>query len=66
MNSDGEQNSDCGSLAQGVPPNQPVSQEIRGRICVERYDLLNPKVQLWGDAAVLTYNFVGYAQGQAH
>lgn len=27
--------------------------------CVDRYELLNPKVQICGDAAVLTYNFAG-------
>lgn len=40
--------------------------KIRGQIHMDRYDLLNPKVQLCGDAAVLTYNFVGYAEGKAH
>ncbi|HVM62608.1 MAG TPA: nuclear transport factor 2 family protein [Verrucomicrobiae bacterium] len=41
-------------------------EKLRGKINLERYDLLNPKVQLCADAAVLTYNFVGYAQGKAH
>ncbi len=36
---------------------------VRGKVFLERYELLNPKVQLCGDAAVLTFNFVGYAQG---
>ena len=40
-------------------------EKIRGKIHMDRYDLLNPKVQLCGDAAVLTYNFVGYAEGKA-
>jgi hypothetical protein len=40
--------------------------QLRGKVYVERCDLLHATVQLWGDAAVLTYNFVGYAQGQAH
>ena len=40
-------------------------EKLRGKIHVDRYELLNPKVQLCGDAAVLTYNFVGHAQGGA-
>ena len=41
-------------------------EKVRGKIYMDRCELLNPKVQLCGDAAVLTYNFVGYAQGKAH
>ncbi len=41
-------------------------EKVRGKIHVDRYDLLNPKVQVFGDAAVLTYNFVGYVGPTAH
>src|SRR5436305_1560127 len=33
---------------------------IRGKIQIKRYELLNPKVQSIGDAAVLTFNYVSY------
>lgn len=33
---------------------------IRGKVQIFRYELLNPKVQLIGDAAVLTFNYVSY------
>lgn len=33
---------------------------IRGKIQIARYELLNPKVQSIGDAAVLTFNYVSY------
>ncbi len=33
---------------------------IRGKVSIERYELLNPLVQRVGDAAVLTHNFVSY------
>jgi hypothetical protein len=33
---------------------------IRGQIHIDRYEMLQPKVQLCGDAAVLTYNFVAH------
>jgi ketosteroid isomerase-like protein len=33
---------------------------IRGKVSTERYKLLNPLVQLVGDVAVLTFNYVSY------
>ena len=33
---------------------------IRGKVQIARYELLNPKVQSSGDAAVLTFNYVSY------
>ena len=33
---------------------------IRGKVQIARYELLNPKVQSIGDAAVLTFNYVSY------
>jgi len=33
---------------------------IRGQIHVDRYEMLQPKVQLCGNAAVLTFNLVSY------
>ena len=41
-------------------------EKIRGQIHLDRYELLNTRVQLCGETAVLTYNFVGYAKGKAH
>ncbi|MEO8155802.1 MAG: nuclear transport factor 2 family protein [Rhizobacter sp.] len=35
-------------------------EAIRGQVHAERFELLNPKVQAAGDAAVLTFNFVSY------
>ncbi len=37
---------------------------LRGQVSITRYELLNPKVQWCGDAAVLTYNFAGEADGK--
>lgn len=39
-------------------------EKLRGRIHVDRYELLDPKVQPCGEAAVLTFNFIGYANGE--
>jgi hypothetical protein len=35
-------------------------ESIRGMVSFERYELLNPLVQVIGDAAVLTFNYVSY------
>ncbi|MGB2964408.1 MAG: DUF4440 domain-containing protein [Anaerolineales bacterium] len=35
-------------------------EAIRGKVSIERYELLNPLVQRIGDAAVLTFNYVSY------
>ena len=37
-------------------------EKVRGKIHLDRYELLNPQVQLCGDTAVLTYNFIGHVQ----
>jgi ketosteroid isomerase-like protein len=33
---------------------------VRGKIRIDRYEMLNAKVQRHGDLAVLTYNIVNY------
>ena len=35
-------------------------EAIRGKVSIERYELLNPLVQRVDDAAVLTFNYVSY------
>jgi len=35
-------------------------EAIRGKVSIERYELLNPLVQQVGDAVVLTFNYVSY------
>ena len=37
---------------------------IRGKVSIERYELLNPLVQLVGDAVVLTFNYVSYGKAE--
>jgi hypothetical protein len=50
----------------GLAALTSLYEKVRGKIHLEGYDLLHPRVQLCGDAAVLTYNFVGYADGKSH
>ena len=42
---------------------------LRGKIKIHRFEMLNPKVQRYGDIAVLSYNIVNYqigADGKEH
>jgi len=44
----------------GIEALTRLYESVRGQIHIDRYELLNPKVQICGDAAVLTFNFVSY------
>lgn len=35
-------------------------EKIRGQIRIDRDEMINPRVQVCGDAAVLTFNYVSY------
>ena len=35
-------------------------ESIRGKVYIDRFELLNPCVQLGGELAVLTFNYVSY------
>ncbi|HLP03356.1 MAG TPA: nuclear transport factor 2 family protein [Opitutaceae bacterium] len=38
---------------------------LRGKIHVDDFELIDPRVQLLGEAAVLTFNYVSHAGGEA-
>ena len=38
-------------------------EALRGKIRADRFEILNPKVQIFTDAAVLTFNFVSWDAG---
>jgi ketosteroid isomerase-like protein len=44
----------------GLEELSPYYEAIRGQVSFERFELLNPVVQVAGDAAVLTFNYVSY------
>ena len=44
----------------GLEELKALYEPIRGKIYVDRYELLNPHVQLHGDTAVLTFNYVSW------
>ena len=41
----------------GLPALKKLYDGIRGKISIHRDEVIDPKVQLFGDAAVLTYRF---------
>ncbi len=44
----------------GIEALTALYKELWGKILLDRYELLNPLVQVIGDAAVLTFNYVSY------
>lgn len=51
------------SLEQRIDGRQALAEyyeALRGKVSIERYELLNPHVHVVGDAAVLTTNYVSY------
>ena len=49
----------------GLPALTAHYESLRGKISAERFELLNPLVQVVGEAAVLTYNFVSYGGNES-
>src|SRR5512135_1235116 len=45
----------------GLEALTALYKEIWGKVLLDRYELLNPLVQVVGEAAVLTFNYVSYA-----
>jgi ketosteroid isomerase-like protein len=48
----------------GLPAMRALLAAVRGKIHIDRFEMLNPKVQRHGDVAVLTYNVVNYQKQQ--
>jgi hypothetical protein len=49
----------------GLPALADYYESLRGKVRAERFELINPQVQLVRDAAVLTFNFVSYGGGES-
>jgi ketosteroid isomerase-like protein len=45
----------------GIDELETLYENVRGKIHVDRYELIDPKVQLCGNVTVLTFNYVGYS-----
>jgi ketosteroid isomerase-like protein len=46
----------------GHGPMEKLLMAIEGKISIDRYEMLNPSVQVHGDTAILTYNLVSYGR----
>lgn len=46
----------------GLSVMRALYEPLAGKFTVDRYEMLNPKVQRYGDVAVLTYNLQNYAR----
>lgn len=46
----------------GIQAFRDYMASFRGTFNFPSYDLLNPKVQLYGDTGILTFNFVGHSK----
>lgn len=46
----------------GIEEFREYFASFRGTFSFPRYELLNPHVQLYGETAILTFNFVGYSE----
>jgi ketosteroid isomerase-like protein len=49
----------------GLEALTALYESIRGSIHIERYDLIDPKVQVCGEVAVLTFNLVSHMGANA-
>jgi ketosteroid isomerase-like protein len=45
----------------GLNELRTLYESIRGKIRVDRYELIDPKVQICANIAVLTFNYAGYS-----
>jgi len=50
----------------GIDAVTALYEGMRGKIHLDRYEMINPNVQVSGTTAILTYNYVAYLAGQAH
>jgi ketosteroid isomerase-like protein len=46
----------------GIQAFRDYMASFRGTFSFPSYDLLNPKVQMYGDTGILTFNFVGHSK----
>ena len=46
----------------GLETMRKLLEPIKGLVKIDRYEMIEPRVQLAGDAAILTYNLVSYGR----
>ena len=53
-----------GRRIDGLKRLREYYESLAGKIHIDRYELVNPKVQVHGDAAILTFNYVSYSKAE--
>lgn len=49
----------------GIEELRALYESIRGKVQIQRFELIDPRVQVIGDAAVLTFNYVAEDTNEA-
>ena len=47
---------------EGLPALRALYEKMQGKVQVDRWEMINPRVVVAGDMAVLTFNFVSYSK----
>ena len=48
----------------GLPPLRALYHKMQGKVHVDRWEMIKPRVVVSGDMGVLTFNFVSYSKGR--
>lgn len=48
----------------GLPALRALYDQAQGKVHVDRWEMVNPRVVVSGDMGVLTFNFVSYSKGR--
>jgi ketosteroid isomerase-like protein len=49
---------------EGLPALRALYDKAQGKVHVDRWEMINPRVVVSGDMGVLTFNFVSYSKGR--
>ena len=53
------------SRLDGLPAMRSLYDQYRGKIHIDRFEIVEPRVQVAGDVAVLTFRFTSYSNGSS-
>lgn len=48
----------------GLSALEALYSRMRGKFCVDAWEILDPQIVVFGDMAVLTFNFTGTSEGK--
>jgi ketosteroid isomerase-like protein len=53
------------SRLDGLPALRSLYDQLRGKIHIDHFEIVEPRVQVAGDVAVLTFRFTSYSNGSS-